>query len=264
MLLLLSMILLREIFLLPDGTLHMHVLDVGQGDAILLVTPSGAQILVDGGPDLSALEHLGSFLPFFDRTIELLVLTHPDLDHITALPEVAARYRIERILLSGAAGSSGRYEMLLAVLRKRGTKVMLSDLSRDIDLGDGVMLDVVWPSVHHLSQFRSINDLSVVLRVLYNDHTVLLTGDIEEKAETAILKSGADIRADILKVPHHGSKTSSSTGFLLAVSPSAAFISVGKDNRFGHPHREVLDRYRHFSIRTKTTADVGVVSTQFR
>src|SRR3989344_7954808 len=154
-LLALSLLLLREISLLPDGTLHMHVLDVGQGDAILFVTPSGKQILVDGGPDLSALEHLGSFLPFFDRTIELLVLIHPDLDHITALPEVAARYRIERILLSGAAGSSGRYEMLLAVLQDSGTKVMLADPLRDIDLGDGVMLDVVWPSVHHLSQFRS-------------------------------------------------------------------------------------------------------------
>ncbi len=259
-----SILLCREISLLPDGTLHMHVLDVGQGDAIFFVTPSGKQILVDGGPDLSVLEHLGTFLPFFDRTIDLLVLTHADADHITAFPDIAERYHIEHILLNGSTQSSGRYDRLLAVLKESGTKVMLTDPTKDVDLGDGVTLDIVWPSLRNLSEFHSGNDLSVVLRVLYNGHSILLTGDIEERAEAAILRSGADVRADVLKVPHHGSKTSSSTRFLLAVDPEIAIISVGRNNRFGHPHPDVTDRYRAFGIRTKTTADVGVVSSQFR
>jgi|AP95_1055475.scaffolds.fasta_scaffold03874_3 competence protein ComEC len=260
-LMIIALLLIREITLLPDGALHVHILDVGQGDAILLVTPSGKQVLIDGGPNLAALSHLDRLMPFFDRTIELLVITHPDADHITALPEVLRRYDIDRVLMTGAGHTSGRYDALRSVIESRSIPVVYPDPSVDISMEDGVVLDIIWPTTAYTG---ASNDQSIVIRVLYKDHAILLTGDIEHDAERAILATGADIRSDILKVAHHGSRTSSSTGFLLAVDPKVGIVSVGKDNRFGHPHTEVLDRYKRLGIPTKTTANAGVISLVFK
>lgn len=250
-----------ELSRLPDGKLHLHVLDVGQGDAILLVSPSGKQILVDGGPDLSVLEQLRKHMPFFDRTIELVVLTHPDADHGTGIPEVLRRYRAEKILFNGTEHDSGRYEAFLDEVLAQKLPVIFPDPAADIDLGDGLVLDQLWPlpSVFGSDPKHSNNE-SVVLRALFGSASVLLTGDIEESAENAILATGADIHADILKAPHHGSKTSSSTGFLLAVDPERVLISVAAQNSYGHPSLSVLDRYRHLDIPFRSTALEGTLS----
>lgn len=262
--LLVSLLFVREICLLPDGKLHVYVLDVGQGDAILMVTPSGAQILIDGGPDLSLLNQLDRHMPFFDRTLELVVVTHPDADHIGALPDVLRRYTVDQILMTGADHTSGKYDALRSEITDRSIPVLYPDPTIDIVMGD-VVLDVVWPiEMGHWSvSTGSSNNRSIVLRVLYKDHSILLTGDIELEAEHQILASGADIRSDILKVAHHGSRTSSSTGFLLAVDPDLGLISAGRDNRFGHPHGSVVDRFQYFGIPTKTTASKGVISLEF-
>lgn len=233
---LLSALCIREISLLPDGKLHMHVFDVGQGDSIFLVTPSGKQILVDGGPDLSTLRYLGRYMPLLDRSIDIVVMTHGDLDHRASLPEVLRRYDVSMLLTPQNA-----------------------DPTMDIALGDGTTLDIIWGN----TPMKNRNDQSVVFRVLYKNYSILLTGDIEQKAEAAILATGADVRADTLKVAHHGSMTSTSTGFLLAVDPKEAFISAGRDNRFGHPHTEVLDRLERFGIPKETTAESGVISRVF-
>lgn len=264
-----SALLMREISLLPDGKLHVHVLDVGQGDALLLVTPSGAQVLIDGGPDLSLLSRLDTLMPFFDRTIELLVITHPDADHITALPEVLNRYTVKHVLMTGTDHTSGTYDALRSIIVEQAIPVIYPNPSVDISMGDGVVLDVVWPTVVETSHrnvsttVSSNNNQSIVLRALYKNHSILFTGDIERTAEEMILRSGADIRSDTLKVAHHGSRTSSSTGFLLAVDPDLGLISVGRDNRFGHPHGVVIDRFAYFDIPIKTTADEGMMSLVF-
>ncbi len=254
----------HETALLPDAALHAHVLDVGQGDAILLVSPSGKQILIDGGPDLSVLEELGRHMPFFDRTIELLILTHPDSDHVTGIPEILSRYRVERVLFNGTSHESRRYEAVLAALKAQGIPVILPDPSLDIDIGDGLTLDILWPE-HAVvgTEPEKPNDESVVVRALFGSSALLLTGDIGEEAEMAILASGADIRSSVLKVPHHGSRTSSSTGFLLAADPGLAVISVGKGNPFGHPHPDVTDRYEKQKIPLRITAEEGTVSLYF-
>lgn len=259
----LSLLLVREISLLPDGKLHTYVLDVGQGDAIFIVTPSGKQILVDGGPDLSVLSHLGTHMPFLDRSIDLVILSHSDADHITALPEVLRRYRVDHILLSGDLNDSGRVDALLAALEDSDTQVHLSDPATDIVFDDGVVLDTVWPTKDAVDSGEyDSNDLSVVMRILYEGESILLTGDIEEKAEVGILRTGANIKSTVLKVPHHGSKTSSSSGFLLAVRPESALISVGKENRFGHPHKSVLDRFSALEIAVRTTAQEGTLTLE--
>ena len=257
-------LLLREVALLPDGHLHTHILDIGQGDSILLVSPSGSQIIVDGGPDLSALERIAEYMPFFDRTIELLVLTHTDLDHIAAFPEILRRYHIERILMTGIETDQARYESALQEIFTQKTPVILADPAKDIRFSDGLTLDVVWPpSSVFGSRPKKTNNTSIVLRALFGTGSVLLTGDIERDAEMAILATGADIRSDVLKVPHHGSKTSSSTGFLLAVRPLRAVISLGRDNSYGHPHASVLDRFAFFHIPVRRTDLEKTISFSF-
>ena len=223
------------------------------------MTPSGKQIVIDGGPNLDLLEHLDRALPFFDRTIDLVIITHPDADHITALPAVLNRYSVDRILMTGVEHSSGRYDALRSAIDRQMIPVLHPDPARDIVMGDGVVLDIISPVYGYAG---SSNNRSIVLRLLYKEHSILLTGDIEQEAEAMILASGADVQSQIIKVPHHGSRTSSSTGFLLAVRPDIGLISAGRDNRFGHPHGEIVERYRKLEIETQTTAN-GSISYVF-
>ncbi len=246
---------------LPDQNLHLNVLDVGQGDSILITTPLNLRILVDGGPDLSLLERLGDELPFFDRRIDLLILTHSDSDHVTALPEVLRRYNVSRVLLSGTAPTASRYSAFLDAMAASGTEVIFADAEHDLDLGEGIVLDVLWPITSLLSEeMKKPNNASVVAKLTWNDHSLLLTGDIEKQVEQELLRHGTDLSADYLKVPHHGSKTSSSTGFLLAVDPDLALISVGRENTFGHPHPDVLSRYERLGIEVRRTDVEGGIS----
>jgi competence protein ComEC len=237
----------------PDGRFHAYFLDVGQGDSALLVTPSGKQVLIDGGPDGSALPALTRHLPLFDRSIDLLVLSHPHLDHLFDFPDVLRRYRVGAILCVCQPYASARYRETLDLLAAHHVPIVHPDPAHDLDLGDGVRLDVVWPGALSDRQAKDANNTSVVLRALYKGHAILFTGDMERKEEDAILRSGADVHADILKVPHHGSRTSSSTGMLLAVHPSLAVISVGTGNKYGHPNADVLERYRHLGIPVRRT-----------
>ena len=257
-----TLLTLRELLLLPDGKLHIHFLDVGQGDATFLVTPSGKQVLVDGGPDMSTLEHLGKYMPFFDRSIDLLVLTHPHTDHLASFPEVTRRYDVGRILLAGTEAEVSRYLALLHEIQEQQIPVSIADPMADIDLGDGVILDVLWP-INSFRNDKNLNNASVVVRALFADQSILLTGDIEQEAEDALLETGADVRSRVLKAPHHGSRTSSSQQFLLAVNPDQAIISVGEENTFGHPDPGTLERYFSLNIPTRETREEGTVSMEF-
>jgi competence protein ComEC len=260
---LLILFCVRELSVGANGHLSVRVLDVGQGDSILLRSPSGKQVLIDGGPDLTTLTRLAENMPFLDRTIELLVLTHPDLDHFASFPEILRRYKVERVLMTGIEKSDARYQELLSLIKQKRAAVILADPSKDIDLGDGVVLDVVWPKAGLLGvRPPDTNDTGIVLRALYKGQSILFTADIEKKAEEALLKTGADIDADIIKVGHHGSRTSSSTGFLLAVTPKLSLISAGRDNSYGHPHADVMERYRYFHIPVRVTAHEGTLAIE--
>lgn len=253
-------LLAQEIRMLPDGRLHAYILDVGQGDSVFLVSPSGKQILIDGGPDLSALEGIGNRMPYVDRTIDLLILTHPDLDHVAAFPELLERYRIGAILIAGIDTPQPQYRRLLTLIAEQHIPVIIADPKKDIVFDDGLILDLVWPPKETFgTQPKKVNDTSIVLRALYGSSALLLTGDIEGKAEREILKTGANLRSTVLKIAHHGSKTSTSTGFLLAVNPDLAVISVGKDNLFGHPHWEVMNRLKNAGVEVWRTDAMGEI-----
>ena len=258
----LSLLTYRELRLQPDGRLHVHFLDVGQGDATLLITPSGKQILVDGGPNMETLEDLGRLMPFFDRSIDLLILTHPNVDHFMSFPEVLRRYDVRHILLAGSEYRSSKYEELLQELLAQNVAVTFSNPQKDIVMGDGVVVDVVWPGPRDIGKFGS-NDESVTVRILYAEHSILLSGDIEKEAEEAILHTGENLRSTVLKIPHHGSRSSSSTGFILAVQPSLGIISAGRENKFGHPHEEIVERYGHFDVPLRSTVGEGMISLVF-
>ena len=228
---------------LPDGRLHVTFADVGQGEAVLVTTPGGRHILVDGGPHrLHAVQLLGKRLPFWDRSIELVVLTHPHSDHVTGLTEVLRRYRVEHVLEREIDYHSLEYQAWRQAVADEGALVTRAQAGQLVAAGDGVFLQVVSPPEALLQGTESdVDNASVVVRLVYGDVSFLLTGDIFSEAEADLLARAAPIDSDVLKVPHHGSRSSSSETFLRGVTPAAAVISVGRGNPYGHPHPEAIE-----------------------
>lgn len=246
----------------PKAQTAVHFFDVGQGDAALIVGPSGQQILVDGGPNLSLLEHLERTMPFLDRSIDLLVLSHPHQDHLFAFPEILKRYEVRNILMTGMDFGLPKYREMLTLAQEKQVHVLLADPTKDIIWKDGLMLDVVWPRSGLLGQKGDANNTSVALRILYGKDSVLFTGDMEEPEERTILSAGIDVSADILKVAHHGSRTSSSTGFLMAVKATEAVVSVAVENSYKLPNSDVLDRLKNFGMKLHLTSLSGSLTVR--
>lgn len=231
----------------PDKHLEVSFLDVGQGDAILIQKGS-QQILIDGGPDSEKIcLELGKKLPFWDRTIDLVVLTHPHDDHLIGLVEVLQRYKVGQALEppkldDESIYNSSTYEEWLNLTEERGIKRTLAQVGQQIDLGNGIKLEVLHPQTELLQGTDSdIDNNGIVLRLVWNEVSFLLTADIHEEAEREMLHQGYRLESTVLKVAHHGSSASTSPQFLAAVDPQMAVICVG-NNTFGHPHEETLRR----------------------
>ena len=218
--------------------------DVGQGDMTVITTPAGNTIVVDGGPDRSrAAEVLGNLLPFWDRTLELLVLTHPHEDHITGLNEVLKRYTVERVLERRLSFEGPEYAIWRNLINADGAQAISAIPNLTVAFEDGVSIEVVGPADPLLTGTRSdVNNASVIVRVVYGSRSFLVTGDVFSEGELSVVRSGRSLASDVLKVAHHGSLTSSSQMMINAVDPTAVVVSVGADNRFGHPHPDVIDR----------------------
>ncbi|HXV26997.1 MAG TPA: ComEC/Rec2 family competence protein [Candidatus Paceibacterota bacterium] len=246
------------------GTLTVRILDVGQGDAILIIAPNGNQVLVDGGPDSSVLAKLGAYLPEWDRDIELVVASHKHSDHISGLIAVLERYRAVHILQGYESYDSPAFRAWSNAVRDEGAQLTEAVAGTVVDVGSGVILTVLHPFASLKGTVtKDANNDSVVLLVEYGETSFLLTGDIEEEVEFALVSRGLPLDADILKVGHQGSKTSSTPAFLQAVSPELAVISVGARNSYGHPHGVVLSRLEVMKIpyfRTDLSGDVALTS----
>jgi len=228
---------------LPDDRLHVSFLDVGQGDAIL-VQKGSQQVLVDGGPSPQAVcLGLGEQMPFWDRTIELVVLSHPSADHVTGLVEVLKRYRVEQVLYPEMAFESGVYDEWLRLVREKGIKATPAQAGQQISLGSGVAIEVLGPPNPPLAATDSdVDNNAAVLRLSLGEVSFLLTADIMWQAEFELAYSRANLRSTVLKVAHHGSNTSTTPEFLAVAHPEIAVISVGAGNEYGHPTEEVLER----------------------
>jgi len=260
LLVLLLGLLVMVIIQWPDKKLHLVVCDVGQGDGIL-VKYKDKQILVDGGPDNSILSCLGKQMPFWDRKIELMVLTHGDSDHVTGLIEVLRRYQVERVMDSGVEVETSEFEEFKAMVKAEGLSLESVQQGEKLRLGM-VEMEVLWPSgsagVSQAGKSGGVNEVSVVMLGKYGKFSWLLTGDIGEREEDVLRLTDKLQQVEVLKVGHHGSKTSSSLGFLQAVKPELAVISVGK-NSFGHPSWEVVERLEAAGIEILRTDEEGLV-----
>lgn len=243
----------------PDGQLHVAFLNVGQGDAIFIQTPTGRQILVDGGFYPSILnDQLGRQMPFWDRELDMVVATHPDADHVSGLVGVFERYRVRQLITEGTGlGESPIYDEVLLAAAGDETAVYPAHAGETITIEDGVRLEIVHPGDKRDAESR--NENSVSIRLVYGQFSVLLTGDAEGKAEEAMLQSGLPLRSLVFKAGHHGSRTSSSSPFLAAVQPQIVIISAGIDNNFGHPHPETLERLAAIGTTVLRTDELGTI-----
>lgn len=240
--------------------LEVVFFDVGQGDSIFIETPQGHQILIDGGPGLTVLEKLGQEMPFYDRTIDLIILTHPEHDHLFGLLEVLKSYHVENILWTGVVRETAEWQEWVRLIEKEGAEIRIAEAGQKIILQDDplIFMKILHPFENLEGQeVKNANDTSIVANLVFGDVSFLFTGDIAKKIEQQLI-----VDSDILKVAHHGSKTSSSLEFLEIVSPELAVITVG-ENSYGHPHPEVLANLEQFGIyvlRTDINGDIKIVS----
>jgi competence protein ComEC len=224
----------------PQKLLEVDFLSVGQGDAELIKTPYGQNILIDGGPDNKVLAELGRNLPWLDRKIDLVINTHPHDDNVSGLIDVLKKYQVARILMTAAPNNAPPFEEFLKVRAEKKTPVVIVAGKQTITLGPDLILEILYPGKNDLG--ADLNEDSIVARLIYKNEVFLFTGDAGLKTEEKLLFEKADLKADILKVGHHGSETSSSLDFLRAVAPRFAVIEVGLNNQFGFPKPDTLWR----------------------
>lgn len=234
-------------------------LDAGQGDAALIRLPGDVQILIDGGPSGEVASKLGRYFPFYDKDIELVVLTHPHADHLRGLIEVFKDYNVKNFMWSSANYESRVYSEFVEALKSEGGNVYLAKAGDAVKHQGTSLLRILSPLEFSFGQsFKKIHDSNIVSQLDIGRKKFLLMGDAEEPMEKDLLAAGAIEDIDVLKVGHHGSKTSTSADLLNAANPEEAVIPVGR-NSYGHPHRVVLDRLAKFGTMIFRTDEAGDV-----
>ena len=275
----------------PNGKLTIHFLDVGQGDSALVVFPGGATMLVDGGGEIrfhkretdgatrrEGVEEtegqfsqsgfsvgdavVSRFIWSLRRTrVDYVLATHADADHIDGVSDVVRNFRVGQAIVGRVPESDAEFDRFNGAVEERSVSLATVNAGDRFDV-EGVTVEVLWPPRPGQAPVTSGNNDSVVLRLVYGSVAMLLTGDIEQAAENALVESGVNLRADVMKVPHHGSKTSSTEAFIDAVQPRSVVISVGERSRFGHPHPAVVNRYVERGVRLLQTGRDGTVTVE--
>ncbi|MAG12774.1 competence protein ComEC [bacterium] len=240
------------------GILTVAFLDVGQGDAVFIEAPNGNQMLIDGGGNTRVLQELSTVMPFYDRSIDVVLATHPDKDHIGGLPAVLKNFKVDYFIEPGIAVETGAYEELVRLIALEGSENVIARRGMKIFLDEKVYLLVLFPD-RDMSGV-SANDASIIAKLIYEDTSFLFTGDASQKMENFVVSlDGKMIDVDVLKIGHHGSKTSTSDLFLGYASPLFSVISAGVANRYGHPHEEVIARLEQFESEILRTDEQGTI-----
>ncbi|XOB42563.1 MAG: ComEC/Rec2 family competence protein [Candidatus Nealsonbacteria bacterium] len=243
--------------LIKSQPLEVVFFNIGQGDAIFIETPKNYQILIDGGPNSVILEKLGKEMNFWDRTIDLIILTHPEHDHISGLIEVLKRYKVENILRTGILRDTEEYKEWMRLIENEDSNVKIAEAGQRI-ITPNLFFEILYPFVSLEGQnIKNTNNSSIIARLVFNNNSFLFLGDAYKSIERKLIKENIYLASDILKVGHHGSKTSTSKELLEVVSPQTAVISAGKDNKYGHPHQEVLDILNDYGIKVLRTDEIG-------
>ena len=259
---LIAVLIWLAVFSLENQKLEIIFFDIGQGDSILINAKDNQQILIDGGPNDFVVDKLGKTLPFYDKKIELIILTHPDKDHISGLIEIVKRYKVDKILTTGIECSTEVCRVLSEQIQKKKIPMEIAQAGQTISIGDNIFLGILNP-LENLSgkEFKNRNDTSIVAKLIIGENSILLTGDITSKTEEKLIENNFNLQSDFLKIAHHGSKYSTSENFLKEVSPETAIISVGK-NSWGMPTKEVLEKLDRKKIkvyRTDIDGDVRII-----
>ncbi len=235
----------------------LTMLDVGQGDSILIRLPNSQKMLIDGGPDNSLAYVLSEALPWWERKIDYLVMTHADKDHYAGFNSLLDRYEIGEFWYSGDQNSAPEFKYFIDTLYKRRVPIKIKRAGEKYIWPDGIEMTVLWPLA---GQEVEGNPSSLVVRLVWGQSEVLLTGDLEIKQEQQLLGQSLELSSDILKVSHHGSNGGSSGQFLAVVKPKTCLISAGLDNQFGHPNPLTLDRLTDSGCQILSTLGKGSIS----
>ncbi|HEY0907831.1 MAG TPA: MBL fold metallo-hydrolase [Candidatus Paceibacterota bacterium] len=245
-----------------SGLLHVYFLDVGQGDAIYIRTPNGRDMLIDSGPNRAVVQRLSEVMPWYDKSIDVALETHPDADHIGGFPQILERYKIGVFVEPGVESANAVDDEIRSL---RAEKAVAGEIARRgirIDFGDGAHFDILYPDTDPSKM--ETNDASIIGRLVYGSTSVMLTGDAPKSVENRLhMLDGERLASTILKAGHHGSKGSSGESFVRAVGPLFGVISAGRKNRYGHPHKEVMDILAAGRVevsRTDMEGTIGFVS----
>ena len=255
---------------IASSSLKVSFLDIGQGDAILVQTPGGHDMLIDGGPSDRILEKLSQEMSYFDRHLDVVVSTHPDADHITGLIVVLQKYDVDRIIISPSKGHTGVFEVLQKSIDEEllsrsedstlHKSIHVGKAGDTITFGDGVVARIIYPAKNFHGNKKYTNDASVSMVITYGNESVLLTGDLPSTYERSLISAQLPRNVTIYKAGHHGSKYSSGDVLLSYIRPEYAVISAGKDNTYGHPNPETIGRLKVYSQEILSTIDRGTIT----
>lgn len=241
--------------------LTIAFMNVGQGDAIFIESPTKNRMIIDGGPNAAIIGEVGNLVPWYSRWIDVLLVTHPDADHFAGFIDLLKRYKTGAVIESAVESDSKVYKQFNTITDESGATRTFAMKGMIIDIGGGAHLDILFPD-RDVSKMDT-NDASIVTKLVYGSTTVMLTGDSPSKIEKQLIVSdGKNLQSTILKVGHHGSKTSTSEVFVENVDPQYAIISAGKDNRYGHPNEQVLDILDKYKSEILQTAVEGTIIFQ--
>jgi beta-lactamase superfamily II metal-dependent hydrolase len=240
--------------------LHVTFFDVGQGDSILIQTPSGHEVLIDGGATSLVVKKLSKKMGYFDKHLDVMIATHDDADHITGLIPVLAHFEVDTIITSPLSGHTGVSAELTKHIDDEHADVHVARKGEVIDFGDGVVAHILYPSKNLHVKESETNDASVSLVITYGEESVLLTGDLPTTHEGELFGGALPRGITVYKAGHHGSKYSSGEQLLSYIRPEYAVISAGKDNKYGHPNPEALERLTTYSKEIISTIDKGTIT----
>jgi competence protein ComEC len=239
-----------------EGNLNVHFLDVGQADCVLIQAPTGENMLIDAGNNADA-DTIVSYLNTQGvKKVDVLIGTHPHEDHIGSLDTVIDTFEIGKIYMPKVTHNTKTFQDVLIAIKNKGLKISTAFGGTSINFSPAMKVEMVAPNS---SKYESLNNYSAVIKFTYGKTSFLFTGDAEEVSENEMLAQKYDLKADVLKVGHHGSSSSTTESFLKAVSPKYAVISVGKGNDYGHPHKEVLKRLLDGDICVLRTDELGTI-----
>lgn len=240
--------------------LQVSFLDVGQGDAIYIRGPQGNDIVIDGGPDNLLLSQLSKNMPWWDKKIDYLVISHYHADHMMGFIELLNKYEVKNILVSSHSPDDYLYKIFIQKAEKKGVEISEVQVGQKFVASNNFFWQVLLADDYH----EDYNENSIVIKLNYKNNNFLFTGDLGFEGEERLLSLGFDLKSKYIKVGHHGSKGSSSMEFLKAVDPEICIIQSGKDNKFGHPHQETLDRLKEIDCQIKDNQDLGTINFKIK